>query len=105
MRRRTRRARADSFGVAVVEALMAGVPAVVSDIKALREVTDDGRYAALFRTGDANDLARCLIELANDEARRVELGARGREWAMQQFGIATHIARLRELYSAVAGMP
>src|SRR5205085_1065290 len=87
--------RADSFGVAVVEALMAGVPAVVSDIKALREVTDDGRYAALFRTGDANDLARQLIELARAPAQRKELSARGREWAMQQFGIATHIARLR----------
>ena len=96
--------RADSFGVAVVEALLSGVPAVVSDLKALREVTDDGRYAALFRTGDAADLARCLLELANDEARRKELGARGREWASRQFGIAAHIARLRELYSAVAGV-
>ena len=97
--------RADSFGVAVVEALLSGVPAVVSDIKALREVTADGRYAALFRTGDADDLARQLIELVHDPERRAELGARGRAWALRQFGIAAHIARLRELYSAVAGMP
>jgi glycosyltransferase involved in cell wall biosynthesis len=96
--------RMDSFGVAVVEALLAGVPAVVSDIKALREVTDEGRYAVLFRTGDADDLARRLIELADDEARRKELSARGRAWAGEQFGIAVHIARLRELYSAVAGV-
>jgi L-malate glycosyltransferase len=96
--------RADSFGVAVVEALMSGVPAVVSDIEALREVTNDGRNAVLFRTGDAADLARCLRELADDEARRKELGARGRVWAIEQFSIATHIARLRELYSAVAGV-
>jgi glycosyltransferase involved in cell wall biosynthesis len=97
--------RADSFGVAVVEALMTGVPAVVSDIGALREVTADGRYAVLFRTGDADNLARHLIELANDPARRAELGAAGRQWATAQFSIAAHIARLSELYGALAGVP
>jgi glycosyltransferase involved in cell wall biosynthesis len=97
--------RADSFGVAVVEAMMAGVPAIVSDIGALREVTDDGCYARLFRAGDADDLARRLLELAGDRAGRAELGARGRQWAGAQFGIAAHIARLRELYGALAGVP
>ena len=93
--------RADSFGVAVVEAMMLGLPAVVSDIGALREVTDDGRRAVLFRTGDPDELARRLLELAHDPARRTALGARGREWATTQFGIAAHIARLRELYRVV----
>jgi L-malate glycosyltransferase len=97
--------RMDSFGMAVVEAMMTSVPAVVSDIGALREVTADGAHALLFRTGDAADLARCLLALANDPARRAELGARGRAWATRQFGIAAHIARLRELYSAIARVP
>lgn len=97
--------RMDSFGVAVVEAMMTGVPVVASDIGALREVTADGAHALLFRTGDADDLARCLIELADDPARRATLGAQGRAWATAQFGIATHIARLRELYSAIARVP
>ncbi|HEX8180569.1 MAG TPA: glycosyltransferase family 4 protein [Pyrinomonadaceae bacterium] len=97
--------RADSFGLAVVEAMLTGVPAVVSDIGALREVTAEGRYAVMFRTGDADELAQRLIELANDRARRAALGARGRVWAAEQFGIAAHITRLRELYAALAGMP
>jgi glycosyltransferase involved in cell wall biosynthesis len=97
--------RADSFGVAVVEAMMTGVPTIVSDIGALREVTDKGRYARLFRTGDADDLARHLLELAGDPAGRAELGARGQQWAGAQFSIAAHIARLRELYGTLAGVP
>ncbi len=97
--------RMDSFGVAVVEAMMTGVPAVVSDIGALREVTADGVYAAMFRTGDADELTRCLIALANDPARRKELGAQGQLWATEQFSIAAHIVRLRELYSAITGVP
>ncbi len=97
--------RKDSFGIAVVEAMMMGVPAVVSDIGALREVTDDGAYAAIFRTGDAADLARQLIELAHDPVRRAELGGRGQRWATAQFSIAAHIARLRALYSEIARVP
>ena len=93
--------RQDSFGVAVVEAMLAGVPCVASDIAPLREVTADGAHAALFHTGDADDLARCLVALANDPARRKELGAQGQQWATEQFGIAPHIARLRELYGKV----
>ena len=93
--------RADSFGIAAVEALMLGVPSVVSDIGALLEVTGDGRYAATFRAGDAADLARVLVELARDPARRATQAAEGREWARAEFGIEAHIMNLRKLYESL----
>jgi glycosyltransferase involved in cell wall biosynthesis len=95
--------RQDSFGVAVVEAMLAGVPCIASDIAPLREVTKDGAHAALFRTGDANDLARTLVELTRDTERRARLAASGKHWATEQFGIAAHIARLKELYAMMLG--
>lgn len=91
----------DTFGVAVVEAMLAGVPCVVSDIGPLVEVSGGGRYAALFRTGDAEDLARRLVGLAEDRAERLALGARGREWAARQFGIEAHVNALRQLYDGL----
>ncbi|HYG11961.1 MAG TPA: glycosyltransferase [Pyrinomonadaceae bacterium] len=97
--------RADSFGVAVVEAMLAGVPAVVSDIGALLEVTNGGEYASVFRTGDADDLARRLLELIEDRERRVRLAGAARQWAVSRFGIETHIANLLKLYKSVAGVP
>jgi glycosyltransferase involved in cell wall biosynthesis len=97
--------RKDSFGVAVVEAMLAGVPAVVSDIGALLEVTDGGRYARLFRTGDADDLARRLVELVEDRERRESLADAARRWAGAEFGIETHIANLLKLYKSLAGVP
>jgi glycosyltransferase involved in cell wall biosynthesis len=93
--------RRDSFGVAVVEALMLGVPSVVSDIGALLEVSGGGQYAETFRAGDAGDLARVLVGLAADATGRALLGARGREWAARQFGIAAHIRSLRRLYESL----
>ncbi|HLL16615.1 MAG TPA: glycosyltransferase [Pyrinomonadaceae bacterium] len=97
--------RMDSFGVAVVEAMLVGVPSVVSDIGALLEVTDGGEYASVFRTGDADDLARRLCELVEDGARRVRLAAAARRWAAREFGIETHIANLLKLYKSQEGVP
>jgi len=97
--------RKDSFGVAVVEAMLAGVPVVVSDIGALLEVTQGGEFASVFRTGDADDLARRLCELVEDRARRLRLAGDARRWANAEFGIETHIANLLKLYKSAAGVP
>jgi glycosyltransferase involved in cell wall biosynthesis len=97
--------RKDSFGVAVVEAMLAGVPVVVSDIGALLEVTRGGEYASVFRTGDADDLAQRLVELVEGRARRVRLATEARRWAKAEFGIETHIANLLKLYKSPAGVP
>jgi glycosyltransferase involved in cell wall biosynthesis len=97
--------RRDTFGVAVVEAMLAGVPCVVSDIGALREVSGEGHYAALFRTGDAEDLSLQLVELIRDSARRARLGAEAKRWAGERFGIESHIAELLELYKSPARVP
>ncbi|HZH31323.1 MAG TPA: glycosyltransferase [Pyrinomonadaceae bacterium] len=97
--------RRDSFGVAVVEAMLAGVPAVVSDIGALLEVTRGGEFASVFRTGDADDLARRLSELVEDGARRERLADAARVWASREFGIETHLANLLKLYKSPAGVP
>jgi glycosyltransferase involved in cell wall biosynthesis len=89
--------------IAVIEAMMRGLPAVVSDIRPLLEATGEGAYALPFRTGDPEDLARQLSLLVLDSVKRAELGARAQEWARAKFSIETHIANLLELYGALTG--
>ncbi len=91
----------DTFGIAVVEAMMMGLPAVVSDIPPLIEVSGAGTYAHTFCAQDADDLAHKLLHLTNDETARRELGAKAKGWALQEFGIDTHIARLKNLYKDI----
>ena len=80
---------------------MVGVPAVLSDIPALREISDDGKYALLFQTGDEDDLAAKLISLANDSGERSRLSSIAKQWALEQFGIERHIANLKALYRSL----
>ena len=59
------------------EYLLFGIPAVVSRLRATEAFLGEGdvRY---FTPGDADDLARVLVELHDDPAARTALGVRGR---------------------------
>jgi glycosyltransferase involved in cell wall biosynthesis len=91
----------ESLGIAVVEAMLTGLPVVVSDIGALLEVTGEGEYAVTFRTGDAVELADKLIELCRDKQQRSGLAEKGKDWATSHFSIETHIASLIKLYNQI----
>lgn len=87
--------------IAVMEAMMMGIPTVLSDIGPLKEVSSGGRYAVLFRSGDAGDLAAKLIKLINDSGQRQRLASSARQWALENFGIDRHIANLVRLYDSL----
>jgi glycosyltransferase involved in cell wall biosynthesis len=93
----------EGLPISVIEALIMGIPTVVSDIGPMIEVSGDGAYALVFRAGDPNDLARNLTRLVNDAAYRKQLGAKARQWALQEFGIEAYISKLIRLYGELMG--
>jgi glycosyltransferase involved in cell wall biosynthesis len=68
--------RAEGFGLPVLEAMAAGVPAVTSDDAALVEV--GGGAPLIAPRGDAGALADALARIAGDDALRGELSRLGR---------------------------
>ncbi|TPW32840.1 glycosyltransferase family 4 protein [Pararhizobium mangrovi] len=73
--------RSESFGLSVVEAAIAGLPIVSSNLDVLREVltTDDGETAAIFaETNDAAGMAAAIARLRADPALAARLSAAGR---------------------------
>ncbi len=87
--------------IAVMEAMMIGIPVVLSDIGPLKDVSSDGKYAVLFRSGDQQDLASKLIQLVKDAESRSRLAVLARQWAMSTFSIEAHIASLLKLYGSL----
>jgi L-malate glycosyltransferase len=95
----------EGLPVASVEALLMGVPMLVSDIPPLLDVSGNiaGRtpVAAVFRTGDSADLAEKIIELFNDKSKLAGWGKAARVETPKIYSIESHLARLREIYEAI----
>jgi glycosyltransferase-like protein len=68
----------EGFGLAVLEALAAGLPAVVSDLDVFRGFLGDGDSALLARAGDPEALAAALVRVARDPVLAERLRAGGR---------------------------
>jgi glycosyltransferase involved in cell wall biosynthesis len=74
----------EGLGNAVVEAMMLGLPCVVTDVGPMQEACG-GSGALLVPPGDPTALADGLLSLAHNLAARIELGQRARNWAMNRY--------------------
>jgi glycosyltransferase involved in cell wall biosynthesis len=70
---------AESYGMAVAEALVAGLPVVAWAAGNVPHLVTDGRNGCLLAPGDVLGLAEVLARLATDDAWRAALGAAARQ--------------------------
>jgi sucrose-phosphate synthase len=77
----------EPFGLAPLEAMAAGLPAVVTQNGGPQESLQDqgGAYGTLVDPEDPGDIARGLLELAADEHRRQEMQGCGRRRVLGRY--------------------
>lgn len=81
----------------VIEALSSGVPVVVSDIPACRELVRHGVEGLVTPVADSEALGASLMRLLADPEGRAEMGRRARETALARHDERAVIARQVEL--------
>lgn len=88
---------------ALMEAMACGVAVVASEIDGVKELVAGGR-GLTFRSGDADDLARCLLELSENPDKLRVLRERALEH-VSDLGLTWErcAERYLEMYSSLAG--
>jgi glycosyltransferase involved in cell wall biosynthesis len=82
----------ESYGMVNVEAMASGKPVVSTRQGGPSETVADGETGYLVDAGDADGLARRVVELLRDPALRARMGAAGRARVERLFSAQTMVA-------------
>lgn len=89
------------LGLAIVEAMAAGLPVVACDVGGTAEVVIDGDTGTLVPPRDASELAAALLQYVNDPSLRSAHGERGRVRAAARFDVEDTNRRCETLFASL----
>jgi glycosyltransferase involved in cell wall biosynthesis len=90
----------EPMGQVAIEAMLAGLPVIASDVGGLRDVVEHGVTGLTVPPGDPGALASALDTLLDDPDRRRRMGEKGRRHA-RQFEAAAVAPRVVEVFEDV----
>ena len=89
----------ESFGIVLIEAMAAGLPAIATDYPGVRAVVDEGETGLLVPRGDPEAVAAAVGELVATPDRRREMGERGRAKAIAEWSWPRLVERMDDAYA------
>lgn len=88
--------------IALIEAMLAGLPVVASRIGGVPELVEDGVTGVLLPPGDEAAIGATVSELALDEGRRRAMGAASLSLAERKFSLSVMVDRLEAEYASLS---
>ncbi len=95
-------ARWEGFGLALLEAMLAGKPVVATRVSSAPEIVADGETGLLVPADDAGALAEALLAVLSDPARAAAMGKAGLARARSEFSVARMAGRTAAVYASVS---
>jgi glycosyltransferase involved in cell wall biosynthesis len=94
--------RSEGLPLALLEAMLAGLPVVASDVGSVGEAVREGETGLLVPPGDPGALA-AAIRRALEPELGARLGASGRARALERFTVEAMVSAYERLYAELAG--
>ncbi|MEB3278562.1 MAG: glycosyltransferase [Lyngbya sp.] len=93
----------EAFGMPVAEAMVAGVPVIVSDGGGLPELVENGKSGLVVERSNSDALAEAILKLLTDETLRKSMGKAGHKRAVEQFSFEKVAGDLQQHYYQLCG--
>ncbi|MHB8918592.1 MAG: glycosyltransferase family 4 protein [Desulfocucumaceae bacterium] len=88
----------EGLPLTVIEAMLAGLPVVASNVGGIKEMVDHGGTGYLVDGFDPGISAEYIKELAGNHALRAKMGEAGRGRALELYGLERMIGEYEKLY-------
>lgn len=91
----------ESFGVAAVEAMAAGLPVVATDVDGFKEVVKDNETGIIVERKSPEALANAILELILDKNKRKLMGLNGRKRVEELYNFSDNVDHMIEIYNKI----
>lgn len=95
----------EGLGTSLLDAMAAGKPCVGTRAGGIPEAIADGETGLVVAPRDPEALARAIVALVTDDARREAMGAAGRVRAVERFSVDTMVDTTIAAYQAASVRP
>lgn len=94
-------ARSEPFGLAIIEAMAAGLPVVAAASEGAVEIIEDGVSGILVPAADPRALAVAVNQILDDSSERARIGRNALRAARESFSLARMVADTERVYQEV----
>ncbi|MFA5336299.1 MAG: glycosyltransferase family 4 protein [Candidatus Omnitrophota bacterium] len=91
----------EGFGLAVVEAMLSGVPVVSTGVGGFREMLNDGELGVLIEACDPDNIAAAICRVLDDEGLAQRIKAAAKRYAASNFSAERMAKQTLEVYREV----
>src|SRR6266568_4345566 len=94
-------ARAEPFGLSIVEAMAARVAVIATASEGAREIVKPNQTGRLVPIGEVQEIANAIIDLLNDANQRERLAQNAAIAARERFSLQQMVAKTEQVYEEV----
>lgn len=87
----------EGLPIALLEAMMAGLPIIATRVSGVEEVVNDQIHGLLVPTEDTDALAQAILQLAESQEQRIKMGFASRQHTLENYSISVMANQYIEL--------
>ncbi len=92
-------AEVETFGLAMIEGMAAGLPVVAAHSNGASEILVHGTTGFLYEPGDVESMVQHIIRLAEDDPLNTTMGLAGRQRVEREFSLEAHMGNMGRIWA------